>query len=219
VINAWSRSIPPPPPTGVDIPINNSTWADSLDKVLNGANIALGIVDLGADLFELAGLAAVTGPLGLALSSILAIIGMPLLWAEVDALANTNGQIQGAADAMQDMADQFSSDSLDSTPLSQWPAVRVPELHLAGNPQPSAFQQAWIAGQRIGLKNAVQIVLDMEQSPKPVTLASGKHIRMSGRLWLRASSKAFGDNVGVKTVVEPANAEFKKRGKPPFPTH
>src|SRR5262249_36509628 len=143
VINAWSRNLPPPPPVGVDVPFNNSTWADKVGKTLDVINWTLSILDAVADLFELGGMAAVTGPLGLIGSVIGSIVQMPLLWATTDAYANTNGQIQGAADAIQDMADQFSNDNLDRTPLSQWPAVKVPTPHFSNNPQPDATQEAW----------------------------------------------------------------------------
>ena len=70
-----------------------------------------------------------------------------------------------------------------------------------------------------GLKDAVNLVLEKETNPKPVTLPAGQNIRVSGRLWLRAVSQKFKDQVGVELVIKPANAELKKRGKPPFPTH
>jgi hypothetical protein len=55
---------------------------------------------------------------------------------------------------------------------------------------------------------------------KPVTLpGSGKHIRISGRLWLRNVSKAYKDNAGVEMVIKPANEDLKQAGKPPFPTY
>jgi hypothetical protein len=218
VINAWNRNDPIPPASDVEVPFDNPTWADSTGKVVNVLDWSLSILDWVADLGELTSLAEVTGPLGLIGGVIDAIVTMPLLWASTDALANTNGQIQGGADAIQDMADEYSDDKLDRTPLSKWPAVRVPEPHLPENPQPTASQQAWRAGQVTGLKNAVKVVLDLEQNPKSVTLEDGQHIRVSGRLWLRAISKKFQDNAGVETVIKPANEELKKRGKKPFPT-
>jgi hypothetical protein len=71
-----------------------------------------------------------------------------------------------------------------------------------------------------GLMRSVQKILDLEQNPKPVTLpGSGKHIRISARLWLRNVSKAYKDNAGVEMVIKPANEDLKKAGKPPFPTY
>jgi outer membrane protein OmpA-like peptidoglycan-associated protein len=219
VINVWNRGGPPPPPAGVDIPFNNSTWAENVEKAIDVVNASLAILDLFADIAELAALARFTGLGGLGVGIIGAIVGMPLIWASADALANTNGQIQGAANAIQDMADQFASDSLDNLGLSKWAPVKVPDVHLPDNPDPSASQQAWRSGQVTGRMNAVKAVLALEQHPKPFTLKDGRHIRISGRVWLRTISKAFGDNAGVKVVVIPANEELKKRGRPPFPTH
>ncbi|HJU09220.1 MAG TPA: hypothetical protein VJ728_00010 [Candidatus Binataceae bacterium] len=219
VVNAWNRGVPPPPPIGVDIPFNNPTWADDVGHSIDTVGFALGIIDFVADLAELSELAAATGPMGLGLTIVQTIIAMPLIWGSADAAANTNGQIQGAADALQDLADQYSSTSLDKLGLSKWPAIKVPELHLAGNPTPTVYQQAWIKGQKAGRQSVLQRVLDLEQHPKPITLSNGDHIRMNGRLWLYAISKAYGDDVGVKLVVVPANEELKKRGKPPYPTH
>jgi hypothetical protein len=219
VINAWSRSVPPPPPIGIDVPFKNSTWADSVSKAIDTVNMALGFLDFIADIFELTRVAEVSGPAGLVAGIIQSILAMPLTWAAADALANTNGQIQGAADAIQDMADQYSKGSLDRTGLSKWPAVVVPTIHAPENPQPTVYQSAWRSGQLTGLKNAVKAVLDLEQHPKPFMMANGRHVRITGRVWLRAISRAFGDNAGVKVVVIPANEELKKRGRPPFPTH
>jgi hypothetical protein len=219
VINAWNRNVPLVLPTGIDVPFGNPTWADSTSKIIDVVSWTLGFVDLIADFAEIAAITGVTGPGGLIVGAIGSIVGMPLMWAGADALANTNGQIQGAADAIQDMADQYSNSGLDWTPLSKWRPVQVPAPHLPNNPQPSASQQAWQAGQAIGCKNAATKVVDLEQTPKPITLPSGKHIRLSGRLWLRAVSKTFRDNAGVEVVIKPANEELAKRGKPPFPTY
>lgn len=218
VINAWNKPETPPPPADVSVPINDSTWADSLGKGLDRVSFALGIIDLLADLREIEAVTAVTGPAGLILGSFSSILQLPLIFATADALANTNGQIQGAADAIQDMADQFSDNAIGSKSISQWPAIRVPEIHIIGSTIPNASQDAWRGGQRTGLTNAVKQVIALEQNPKPVTLRSGRHIRMSGRLWLRALSRTFKDNAGVEVVIKPANAELAKGDHPPFPT-
>ena len=219
VVNAWNRSPPPPPPPGVDVPFGNSTWAEDVGQTIDKVSWALGIIDLAADLLEIGAVTAVTGPAGLIVGAAGSIVTMPLLWASTDALANTNGEIQGGADAVQDMADQFSDPKLDSKPMSTWPVVKVPLPHFVSNPQPNATQLAWRAGQTKGCQNAVKAVLNLEQDPKLITLPSGKHIRLSGRLWLRAISIAYHDSAGVEVVVKRANEELKKRGRPPFPTH
>ena len=69
-----------------------------------------------------------------------------------------------------------------------------------------------------GCLSAIRKVVDLETNPKPITLPSGKHIRLNGREWLRALSKAYKDNAGIEIVIKPANAELAKQGKRPFPT-
>jgi outer membrane protein OmpA-like peptidoglycan-associated protein len=219
IINAWNRGVPPPPPIGVDVPFNNSTWQQKVHDAIDLVNIGLSVLDTAADIFMMTRVAMISGPAGLVAGIVGGIVALPLTWAAADALARTNGEIQGAADAIQDMADQYSSDSLDRVGMSKWPTVKVPTPHLPSNPQPTVSQAVWRAGQVTGLKNAVKTVLGLEQHPKPFTLPDGQHIRISGRLWLRSISKAFGDNAGVEAVVVPANEGLKKRGRPPFPTH
>lgn len=219
IINAWNRGVPPPPPIGVDVPFNNSTWFKFAHDAIDVINAGLSVLDAAADLFVLSRLAAISGPASLVATVVGGIVALPLTWASADELAITNGQIQGAADAIQDMADQYSSNSLDRIGMSKWPPVKVPTPHLPSNPQPTVSQQAWRAGQLTGLQNAVKAVLNLEQNPKPFTMPDGQHIRFSGRFWLRALSHAFGDKAGVNAVVVPANENLKKRGRPPFPTH
>ncbi|MFZ0956871.1 MAG: hypothetical protein WAN60_11050 [Candidatus Sulfotelmatobacter sp.] len=217
VINAWNRSLPPPPPTGV--PFDDNTWAEDLGQGIDKLSFGLGIIDLLADLKDMEVVTNVTGPGGLILGCIGSILQLPLLFISTDAVANLNGQIQGAADAIQDMADQYSGNELYTKPLSDWPAVKVPTIHIIDSTIPTASQEAWRAGQTAGLLRAVQKVLDLEQNPKPITLpGSGKHIRLSGRLWLRNVSRAYKDNAGIEIVIKPANEDLAKRGKKPFPT-
>jgi len=218
VVNAWNRDTSPPPPSGLDVPMNNNSWATDVSKTIDTVSFGLGLIDLIADLAEIESVANVTGPAGLILGCIQSIVQMPLIWLAADATANLNGQIQGACDAIQDMADQFSDNALDHTPLAKWPTIKVPTPHISSNPQPSASQQAWRFGQTKGCLAAIRKVVDLETNPKAITLPSAKHIRLSGRLWLRALSKMYKDKAGVEIVIKPANADLAKQGKRPFPT-
>jgi hypothetical protein len=74
-------------------------------------------------------------------------VQLPLLFVATDAVANLNGQIQGAVDVIQDMADQYSSNNLYTKPMSAWPAVRVPTIHVIDSTIPTASQSAWRSGQ------------------------------------------------------------------------
>jgi hypothetical protein len=218
VINAWNRDLPPPPPIGIDVPFGNSSWASDAGTVLEVVGLAVTFIDAAADLFEIVAVTAATGPLGLILGSIQAIAALPLLFHNSDAIANTNGQIQGMADAIQDMCDQFKDSNLRNVPLSKWPVVKVPEPHIPQNPTPTANQDAWRGGQVTGRTRAVGQVAELEKNPKSVTLPSGKHVKINGRVWLFAASQNFKDNCGVELVIKPVNAELAKQGKRPFPT-
>src|SRR5208283_3278833 len=186
------------------------------------------VADLGLDIAatysSIAGLAAagtVTGVGGLILAGISSIIGMPVLWANTDALAEFNGRVQGYADAMQDMAEQYKDDSLDRKPVKQWPAIQRPAAHIF-NPVPSSIaEQFWRQGQRKGCAEAYLDILKMEANPVDVdATVNGKpqKIKANGKLVLRALWVSTKGNVGVKMVTQ-VNDMLKKQGKPPFPTH
>src|SRR5262249_34974573 len=138
VLNAWNRDLPPPPPPGIDTPFENSSWAQDAGQVLDTVALGVTLIDAAADLFEIAAVAGVTGPLGLILGSVQTIVGLPLLFQSEQAIANTNGRIQGMADAIQDMCDQFKDPNLRRVPMSKWPAVKVPSAHIPAFPQPTA---------------------------------------------------------------------------------
>jgi hypothetical protein len=219
VINAWNRALTPPPPVGSDAdPFNNPNYSVIVGKVLDTAAGLLGIIDVAAEIFDLA-IAAAASVADLIVGPIAALASLPLTWGNADFFAEKNGEIQGKADAIQDMADQYNDSTLDQKRLADWPAVKVPELHGPVNPQPNAFQIFWHQGQMEGRKKAVEAILEMEQHPIPIKLSNGKNFKYTGRIWLRAMSKAFGDNVGVEVVIKPVNEQLKKQGMPPFPTH
>lgn len=218
VINAWNRRGNPPVPPKIDFPIGDDSWTDTASKALDTTGIALGFVDFVVDMAGLAAAATVTGILGLGVSAVQAIVAMPVIFIVSDDKARYNGKVQGAADALQDCADQYKSGGLDSTVLSRWPAIKVPEIHGAKNPHASQSQVAWREGQVQGRQEIMNMLLKMEQNPKPTTLADGKTIRLSGRIWLRLASRIHKDNVGVEFVIKPTNENLKAKGQKPWPT-
>lgn len=219
VLNAWNRSLPPPIPTDVDAsdPVNNPNWSETVGKDFDKAAWFLGFVDFALDVAEVAA-AAAAAIADLTVSVVDTLAVLPLTWGSSDFYAEQNGRIQGRADAIQDMADQFKDTKLDNTRLADWPAVQVPAPHIPANPQPTTNQIFWRQGQMEGLKQAVELILKMEQNPKSVTLPSGKHERWTGRIWLHMMSRRFGANVGIETVINPTNENLKKQGKHEFPT-
>jgi hypothetical protein len=213
VLNAWNRGAPPPPPPPLDVPFTNSTWADTVSKALDVTSMSLSLIDLAVDLLEISEASTVTGAGGLIVGGIGAIVQLPLIFAAIDAFQNTNGQISGAASTIQALADQYSESAIPkNTPMSKWPPIKIPELNEI-DPTP-----AFRAGALEGRTRVLKKVAELEKNPKSVTLESGKQVRISGRVWLRALSFKFKDNVGVEVVIKPTNEELKKRGLKPFPT-
>lgn len=218
VINAWNRRGDPLIAPKVDFPIGDNSWTDTASKVLDSTGIALGFVDFVVDMVGLTAAAAVTGVLGLGVSSLQAIVAMPVIFIVSDDKARYNGKVQGAADALQDCADQYSDPRLDFTVLSRWPAIKVPEIHGAKNPHASQSQVAWRQGQLLGRQEIMAMLLKMEQNPKPSTQPDGKTLRVTGRIWLRLISNVHKDNVGVEFVIKPTNENLKAKGQRPWPT-
>jgi hypothetical protein len=204
----------------ISIPINPAEGIRGGIEILNGIFLAGDIVGI-TEITEIAAAGTMTfgllavAPILLAVADVLAL---PLIFASADRLASFNGRIQGEADAIQDMADQYSDAGLDRIPLSQWPAVQVPTPHVPDSAMPNDSAQAWRNGQAVGRRDAVQAVIDLEQNPRPVTLKSGKTIKLTGRLWLRALSKTFKDNAGIEVVIIPVNEELKKENQK-WPVH
>ena len=60
------------------------------------------------------------------------IVGMYLLFKDVDELTEKNGKLEGFWDAMQSMADQYSEPALSTRGLRQWPALVEPVPRPAG---------------------------------------------------------------------------------------
>jgi len=218
VINAWNRRGDPIVPPKVDFPIGDSSWTDTASKALDITGGVLGFVDFAVDLAGLTAAATVTGVLGLGVSSLQAIVAMPVIFIVSDDKARYNGKIQGAADALQDCADQYKEAFLDFTVLSKWPAIKVPEIHGQRNPHASQSQNAWRDGQLLGRQEIVSMLLKMEQNPKPSLQPDGKTLRITGRLWLHLISKIHKDNVGVEFVIKPTNEVLKANEKKPWPT-
>ncbi len=218
VLNAWNRNGDPLVAPTVDFPIGDDSWASQASSVLDTTGIALGFVDFAADMLALTAAATVTSILSLGVSVVQGIVALPLLFIISDDKARYNGKVQGAADALQDCADQYKDPSLDFIGISRWAAMKIPEIHGAKNPHASQNQVAWREGQILGRQEIMNMLLKMEQEPKPTTLPDGKTIRMSGRLWLRLASKVHKDNVGVEFVIKPTNVNLKAKGQKPWPT-
>ena len=135
-LRVWDKQYPPPDLGGGNINPNIQAGGPGIGKISDSLDIIGGVVtiaDLGIDVAAtystigaLSAASTATGIGGLILASLSAIIGMPAIWATTDATAELNGRIQGYADAMQDMAEQYQDNSLDRKPVKQWPAIQQP---------------------------------------------------------------------------------------------
>lgn len=220
-INAWNRGLPPPPSLDSkdSDPFNNPNWSEDAGKFLDRASWGLGFIDFAADIAEYAGIASNAIPgADLFVAVVDTMAALPMAWGSGDWYAEQNGKYRGRADAIQDMADQFKDDGkIEKLPYKDYPAVKAPTPHLTVIPQPSAGEIFAQQGQREGCIDATKMIVELENNPKSMTSPSGKNFRLTGRIWLRIMSKAFGDNVGIKVVIDPLNENLKKQGKPPFP--
>lgn len=236
-IRAWTKDSPPPDigqpiRPGVALPVDPGI--SQLNDDINLAGGVLSIIDLGIDIAATystaAGLAAAstaTGVGGLVLTALAGIIGMPALWASVDKLAEFNGQLQGYADAMQDMAEGYKDESLDRKPVRDWPKIVQPQPHVTGNTPTSISQGYWTQGQRKGCTQAYLDILKVEANPVQIDATikgQTRKIKINGKIMLRGAWVSTKGEVGV-AVIKIMNEKLKAAkdlthpdGRPPFPT-
>jgi hypothetical protein len=242
-IRAWTKDSPPPDigqpiRPGVVLPGDPGLPVDpALSQINDAINLAggvLSIIDLGIDIAATysaaAGLAAAstaTGVGGLFLTALGGIIGMPALWASVDKLAEYNGQVQGYADAMQDMAEGYKDDSLERKPVRDWPKIVQPQPHVSGNTPTSTSQGYWIQGQRKGCTQAYLDILKVEANPVQMDATikgQTRKVKINGKFMLRGAWVSTKGEVSV-AVIKKLNEKLKAAkdlthpdGRPPFPT-
>ena len=234
-MRVWDRGHPPPdlgngtinPHINPDIALA-SPAIGSLSSALDIIGGVVNVVDLGlelaADYTAIAAAVTVGGVTflgGFALAIVSTIIGMPVIWASTDAIAEFNGRVQGYADAMQDMAEQYQDPTLDRKPVRRWPAIAQPTPHIFRAIPITTSEQFWRKGQRKGCDEAYMDVLKLELNPVETDIPIGgrpRKIKVNGKLALRALWVSTGGNAGVKIVTQ-VNEALKKQGKPPFPTH
>jgi hypothetical protein len=229
-VRVWTKDAAPtdigqPIRPGVPLPVDPGI--SQANDWINLAGGVLSIVDLGIDIAATysaaAGLAtagAATGIGGLVLAALGGIIGLPALWAATDSLAEFNGQVQGYADAMQDMAEAYKDDSLDRKPPRDWPKIPRPTPHTSSNIPTSVSQQYWRQGQRKGCDQAYIDILKVEANPIEIegtVKGAKKKIKVNGKVMLRGAWVSTKGEVGV-AVVKIINEKLKAAGKPPFPT-
>ncbi len=199
-----------------------------LDQVYDVIGAALGLADFGLDLAVFYGasaavesLAVAVSATGLAVSVFSEMIALPAMWRSGDVLAEFNGKVQGYADAMQDMAEQYGDDSLDKVPVKKWNAIKQPFPHTQGALPTSAAATVWRHAQQVGCDMAFKDMLTLDTTPTEITTnVNGNAVKtkVNGKIVLRGLWVSTKGNVGVK-VINQINAELRKQGKPNWPTH
>jgi LysM domain len=196
--------------------------------VLDIGGAAIGVVTTIADFGEALGALEAAGTLGSVFSPILESIGTILVllaaWAAADAFARFNGSCDGFWNAMQDMADAFGDSSLDTKPLSEWPAIPVPQPHFGKTPEDRLLtdELEFRHGQQEGAMKAFQLAQQMETNPRefPAVIGGQKTaVKLTGKQWLRALKKMKGKSGEISSFIHAEiDKQLKAQGHPEWPT-
>jgi hypothetical protein len=231
-------------PTPDSLPQTDSPFSNwfsfSLDAVSAGLSVASEVV---AEVTVSVLAVAILDIIGFALSLLSAILSMPLAWAAADRLARFNGAVSGFMNAMQDMADPFKNDALDSlititvspagdiVPIQPgntapvvWPAIPTPSPHITPLDENTITESERVnrAGEREGCQKAYNHIMGLERSPKLLTWTQSGHTfktTATGKVMLRLMYKAAKGKGVAGLIREQINAEQKKRGQPEWPAH
>jgi len=191
---------PPPTPEPFDLSPESllvgslfpgTDWLSLASKVHDVVSGALGF----ADLVPAAEVAATGGVLGAGLSVLSLTALMPLTWTSVHDQNVANGRIEGYVDAVQSMAEAFSSPALPSLPLSMWPPLPVPTPRAFSPAELTLVnQREWMQGRREGCALAYEFFRALDRSPlvHKNALVGGRQIlgwmrRAQGRAGIKAS--------------------------------
>ena len=226
VVIFTARGPLPPPnvPPVIDVTPEFPELPAPADGPLDTLGKILDVVGFGSSLLELVAagaLVAFAEILGLVTGIGTALLALPAAWLSGDRLARFNGACQGIWNAMQDMANAFSSSSLDSIPESQWPPVPRPRPHLPAVNEGSLMERErqWRQGEREGCQQAYDHIMRLERSPLVRTQSiQGRQrtIRLSGRMLLRVMSHVYGWRVADAVRAE-TDRRLRSRGRGPWP--
>jgi len=231
-------------PTPDELPKTDSPFSNwfsfSLDAVSAGLSIAAEVVaEVTVSLLAV----MILDIIGFALSFLSAILALPLAWAAADRLARFNGACSGFWNAMQDMADPFKDDALDSlititvspagdivpvqpgntTPVV-WPPIPTPSPHISVLDENKITESERVnrAAEREGCQKAYDYIMGLERSPKLMTWTQKGHnfkTTATGKVMLRLLYKAAKGKGVAGLIREQINAEQRKRGQPEWPAH
>lgn len=233
IVVAWPKPTPPdigsvhekikslPGPPGMSLLSGGSIALDVLDGVGLALSVS-GLLEVGT--VGAAGVAAaaaeILGPIT-AIAALHATVFATLI--DGDNLAETNAELEGFWNAMEDMARQYDDRNLDRKPMDTWPPVVKPNprkkvgVHL----KTVAARRA-DAGEHRGIQKAHRFILDMDSTPQSVTVevkpGQSKEIKVTGRLLLRMLQANYAGRVADE-LRERTNAKLRAEGKQEWPFH
>jgi len=235
-------TIPNQPKVDVDTPSDLPPMPANINNYISFTlDLASGILSVVSEVVVSFAAVVVADVVGFVLSLISAILSLPFAWSSADRLAKFNGFVSGYLNAMQDMADPFSDDALDSlititvspagdvvprqpgvtTPVV-WPAIPTPKPHITPLDENSITESERVNrdGEREGCQKAVDYVMGLERSPKLLTWVQQGHTYKTtgtGKVMLRLLYKASKGKGVAGLLREQINAELRKKGQPEWP--
>jgi hypothetical protein len=178
----------------VPVPKNRDTEGplDTIGKILDVTGGVGSIVNLALD-------ALLIDVIGVFISGIAAILGLPAVWLESNNFAKQNGQKLGFSKCMQEMADAFANEDLRSAPESTWPRVPHPVPQFSGSDQDvTVADRSAREGMRNGYEAAWKVITRMDQAPRTMSATlRGKPVQvlLSGRRFLWLLRRSYHEDV------------------------
>lgn len=129
--------------------------------------------------------AEVLGPVGIAIQIFQTLAQPVILHMQVEEQNKFLGTIQGLAEAIQDMADQYD-DTVALSPSYSWPKIKEPAVRSIGHEFGS---EPWMQGKKQGVKMAFECFKEIDN--KKVTINGHAY---TGKELLRVFKKKFGSN-------------------------
>jgi hypothetical protein len=205
------------PDFGVTVPgsleVPDMPVLDSLGAILEAIS-ALGELSIfvtGSLAVFLEGAGLVTGVVGTALS-------LPAGWLSADRCARFNGACEGFWEAMQFMANRFSSSRLQETPLARWP--RIPDPPRRRINVEVAVDREFNEGLREGRDLAWDHIRRLQRRPqrRQVTIDGRRTtVEVSGRVFLALMWRQHGDPGLKRELRRQVDERLRRRGLPPYP--
>lgn len=195
---------------------------ETAGQALEIVNFVAGVGELGLEIAAVTGAAASLGTFlsffGLGTALVGSIAGLIGAWASADRLGEFNARCQGYWNALDDMANQFSSPDFLRLPRNQWSPLREAVPHFRPMPreaeeQLSTAAQAWRRGEQQGCREAIELVRRFSTNPHRWTRPNNQTLLIDdGRIFLHALYVGFRGNVRVR-IQEHIDREIRRQNE------